>query len=285
MIRSKRRKSKRSFFITVVLLVLLIVFSHRNPQTAKLPSTVLNTVISPINGFFYASAQSVKDVYERFFGQKSSKSVINQLEIENRSLRDQVRNLENVISQQEFLKNEYELMRLSGDEVVAANVTSMDTTSGFTRFTINRGTLQGIQVGDAVLEGVVNEEGAVTSGLVGRVTETGPNYAKVSTILDQSGNVSIMFSKTGSYGIINSRDGVGFYGYMLDSDAGIAVGDEVVSAGIGGAYPRGIYVGKVSEVKSGADGLTKSFTIQSAVDFNNLYRVLVRRTAEGEKNE
>lgn len=172
--------------------------------------------------------------------------------------------------------------------VIPAEVTMSDPSPTFVRFTINKGTKDGVQEGDIVVQGVQNASKNVVSGLIGQVTEAGLNYAKVSTILDQSHNISILFPSSKKYGIINNRDAERFYGYLLDAQTDVPVGEEIVTSGVGGRYPRGLYLGVVSEVKLAEDGLTKTVSITPAVDFSKLYRVLVvpkNRLAEQEANE
>ena len=62
---------------------------------------------------------------------------------------------------------------------VAASVIAKDSGNWFHTFTINKGTEQGIAVGMNVLAG---------SGLVGRITDVGPNYAIVRSIIDDFSN-------------------------------------------------------------------------------------------------
>lgn len=275
MIKYKRKKSHRSFMITCGLLVLLIVFSHRNPAQSRLPSAVINTVITPVNSVFYSIASAIQDTYDNLFGKRAAHSQIEQLQLENRKLTEQNMQLKNVVDNQAFLSAEYELLRHDGSKYIQATISSKDGSNTFTRFNINRGSLNGVAVGDIVVEGVKVNGDAIGEGLVGRVIEVGPDYATVSSILDQANNLSVFFEGTQTYGVINGRDSEFFSGYLLKNDAAVEKGHAVFTSGIGGIYPRGIYVGTIAETKLSDDELTKNFTMRSPVDFHRLYRVLV----------
>ncbi len=287
MIRYRKKKSNKPFFLTVILLLLLIFFSHRNPETARMSSSVLNRLISPVNQVFYTISVSLQDTYDSMFGSKATQAKVDQLTRENEALLEKNRQLETVVNESSFLQDEYELLSGEGKFAVQATVTAMDPSNTFVQFTIDKGSKDGVKMGDIVVQGVQDQKRNVVKGLVGRVTEVGPNYAKVSSIMDQANNVSIVFQSTGAYGIINTRDQEAFFGYSLDTSTDVRIGEEVFTSGIGGIYPRGYYVGRVSDVQLSDDELSKNFTVESPVDFTRLYRVLVfsNTLVEEESNE
>lgn len=275
MIRYKKTKPRKSFFLTLVLLLLLIFFSHRNPETASLPSGLLNTLLSPMNRILYATSVRIQEFYDTVFGQKSARARLNQLELENHGLKSELNDLRLVVEKEDYLKEEYQLLSQKEDQLIQARVTMQDPSLHFVRFTINKGKKDGVSKGDAVIQGVQGPDGNVSQGLVGYITEVGLNYAKVSSILDQASNLSVLFSKSGEYGIINNRDEESFYGYLLDAQKEISLDEMVVTSGIGGRYPRGLTIGTLSGTELADDGLTKRFSIRPAVSFSHLYRVLV----------
>ena len=282
MIPYRKKKSRMPFFITVGILVLLIFFSDRNPNTVTMPSKALNLLISPVNRVFYGASSGLQAAYEGIFGAKATKERVAQLEQQNQALEESLRTMETVIQQSAFLQDEYDLLTVEPDRYVAATITAKEEDPAFVRFTIDVGSNAGIRVGDTVVEGVRTEEEGkpVSAGLVGRVTEVGLNYSKVSSILDISSNISFLGTKTGDYGILNQRDEENLYGYTMEESAAISVGDSIVTSGLGGVYPRGIYVGRVSDVRLSDDELTKRITVSSPIDFFRLYRVLVLRAEE-----
>lgn len=277
MIRFKKKKSRRPTFITIALLVLLIIFSNRNPQTSRWPSRILNTVLSPINGIFYTISSAAQEAYDSAFGSKATQERVKQLEQENAALEERVRTMEEVIHREDFLRDEYDLLKISGDRLLPALITAKDPSETFVRFTIDKGTKDGVRIGDIVVQGVKNTDGSAVEGLIGRIVEVGLNYSKVMSILDESGNISVVFGQSGDYGIIDRRDEEALYGYSLDPNASVAVGDDVLTSGLGGVYPRGLYIGKVIDTKLSDDELTRRFDVESPVDFSKLYRVLILR--------
>lgn len=126
-----------------------------------------------------------------------------------------------------------------------------------------------LYVGDtpAALDQPVISEG----GLVGRVVEVVPRYAKVQLITDRAAAVGAMVSRTRRQGVVRS----GPRGLELDflpQQADVRVGDRVVTSGIDGIYPRGLPIGVVTEVERG-DELFYDLQLEPAVDFGVLDQV------------
>lgn len=275
MIQHKKRKNNGPFIITVVLLLLLIFFSYRNPEKSKLPSNVLNTIVSPINKAVYSFSNSTKKVYDQVFGSKSTRDKVQDLEAENRELEDQIRKLKLVIGNKEALVREYDLVSRSGVPMLEATVSSVDPSSISKRFLIDKGKKEGVKQGDLVVEGVTSDKTQAPVGLIGRVEEVGPHFSKVITIMDQKRNVSVISLDNHSVGIINGREGNKLLGYMMDVQSPLDKGEEFVTSGNGKVYPRGVLVGRVEELEVSEDELTKNFILEPAAHFNQLYRVLV----------
>ena len=209
---------------------------------------------------------------------------------ENKKLQNQVDDLTNQLNvtklEQYELDNYRELLDLddkySGYQKVAANVIAMDGTNWFSSFTIDKGSKEGIKKGMNVIAG---------SGLVGIVTDVGPNFAKVRSIIDDSSNVSSMvlttkdnFNVGGSLKSMN-QDKVLPFTELRDEDDKVKVGDPVVTSYVSDQYQEGILIGYIASIEKNANNLTKSGTITPVVDFQHLREVLVITTLKdtGEK--
>ena len=119
------------------------------------------------------------------------------------------------------------------------------------------------------------------SGLVGIVTDVGPNYAKVRSIIDDSTNVSAMiattgdnFNVSGNLQSMNQSMVIDFSG-LKDEDDQVKVGDPVVTSYVSDQYQQGILIGYISSIEKNSNNLTKTGTITPVVDFEHLEDVLV----------
>ena len=139
-------------------------------------------------------------------------------------------------------------------------------------FRIDKGSDDGIKENMNVIAG---------GGLVGIVTDVGPNYAKVRSIIDDSSKVSAMIPATGDNFIVsgdlrhmNESLEISFSG-LRDPDNEIKVGDPVVTSYVSDQYQQGIMIGYIATIEDGANNLTKIGTISPVVDFEHLEEVFV----------
>ena len=140
-------------------------------------------------------------------------------------------------------------------------------------FTIDKGEVDGIEKNDIILQAVGDSK--FYTGLVGKVTEVYKTTARVETINSNENDVSFVNANSGDYGVIDIFNKNTIQGYMIDLESKINEKDILLTSGLGGIYPYGIYIGRVSTVTMSEDSLRKNITINSPVDFSHLYRVLV----------
>ncbi|HPO05399.1 MAG TPA: rod shape-determining protein MreC [Bacillota bacterium] len=152
---------------------------------------------------------------------------------------------------------------------VTAKVIAMDGSNLYRIFTINAGTEQGVRKDSAVING---------DGLVGRILDVGPDWAKVISIIDENNDVSFqVFRDLDLIGIL-SGDGKGkIAGYMLDESAAVIEGDMLVTSGME-IYPQGIPIGKISKITWNKDALLHTVEIEPSADFTGIRKVTVIMT-------
>lgn len=191
---------------------------------------------------------------------------MNELRKENRSIAD-------YRQENERLK---ELLALKDQhtefDMVAASVISYGTNNWGDYAQINRGTSSGLTVDCVVV---------APAGVVGRVTEIGPNWAKVSTILNADHAVGAKVTRTNDVAIVEGDVLLAKDGYckmsFLSKDASLVTGDILETSGLGGIYPAGLSVGKVREIQSDSSGAMQYAVVEPFCDFDDLHEVLVIR--------
>ena len=169
------------------------------------------------------------------------------------------------------LRKLYELdSRYPDYEKVDSNVISKDSGNWFDTFILDKGSNAGIQVGCNVMAG---------NGLVGIVTEVGPNYSKVRAIIDDNSNVSAMFLTNSSLCNVVGDEKYMDDGYIrvehIDKDLDVSEGDELVTSNISDKFLPGITIGYVQNLTLDSNNLTMSADLVPAVDFDNIQTVLV----------
>lgn len=153
---------------------------------------------------------------------------------------------------------------------VAARVIGYSPNKWYDKIEINKGTFAGVNVGNTVMTG---------EGIVGIVTEAGPNWSIVDTILNPESATGITVSRTGDVGVVEGDSQMCYNSQckltFVDKDANIIVGDILVTSGTGGIYPAGINVGTIREISADNTGILNYAVVEPMVNFSKLHEVLV----------
>ena len=112
------------------------------------------------------------------------------------------------------------------------------------------------------------------------MTETGGSWSKVISIIDSRSSVSGTVERTRDNGVVNgiaqskAQEGLCEMEF-LPLEAELQPGDQVITNGLGGVFPRGFVIGQVVEVSAETGSTGKVVTIKPAVDFLHLEEVLI----------
>lgn len=271
--KKKQLQTKYTLLILTVVCVLTIFFG--------LVSNISGGPLKSIAGFiFVPMQQGINHTGEWIFDKANDFRTLSDVLEENEELQAKVDELTVELTNTKM--DAYELERLRElfeldakyptFEKIAASVVAKDSGNWFSSFTINRGSNHGIEKGMNVISG---------SGLVGIVTDVGPNYSKVRSIIDDANNVSGMIPSTGDnlnvsgdLKAMNESMVISFSG-LRDDEGNIKVGDPIVTSYVSDQYHQGILIGYISSIENGSNNLTKVGTITPVVDFKHLEEVLV----------
>lgn len=274
----RRKKSNKSFLITTIALLATIGITSQTEGLSGTGSSLANTIFKPVEGFTYSLSSEIMDQVERTVGSKETRAEVMRLESENRSLVMENARLMSIINKEDFLKNEAKTIENSPNEFIKAKVVNSDVTSLTSNFTIDKGKKDGIKKNDIILQAIGDSK--YYTGLVGKVTEVYQSTARVETINNQANDVSFINTRSGDYGVIDKFTSRTMQGYMLDVESEAKNSDILMTSGLGGVYPYGIYIGTISNVSMSQDTLRKNITVDSPVDFSHIYRVLVLKGDE-----
>lgn len=264
--------SKYLLFLLTLLCVLIMAISFN--------STAINAPVGSFAGYILIPFQSGIATIGGYLSEKSDQLIdLKDVLEENQRLKEQIDQL--TIENTQYQQERYELNQLRGllaldkeysqYDKIGARIIAKDTNNWFSTFVIDKGTKDGLQVNCNVMAG---------SGLVGRVTEVGANYAKVTSIIDDTTNTSAMVLATGDNLIVTGNletmsKGLITFSRLVDSDSQVAVGDKIVTSNISDHYLPGILIGYINSIYTDSNNLTKSGTLTPTVDFEHLEDVLV----------
>jgi len=268
----KRFFSTRVKVILVVAVLLaagLTVLSNVTGQTV--PDLVVQAALAPFKAAGNALTKQAEQYYSYMFRYEA-------LAAENEQLKAQIAQMEDVARQADAVSRENARLReqlnfLSTHEsyeTVDAYIIAWSSTDWTNTFTINRGTNAGIEETLCVI--TANGE------VVGLVTDVGPNYAEVKTVLDSTLEISATIASSGHNGMVSGGyiDGHETFLKMeyLPSSAVIRNKDQVVTSG-STVYPKGLILGNVVDAGFEETGVAKFAVLDPAADISSLEQVFI----------
>lgn len=265
-------KNKRSglfgIIITIVILVLIVIFSNREANTSFFEN-IANKLVMPMqNGLTYLK-NKVSGNSTFFTDINNLKNENQELKKENSRLEQSLRELENIKTENETLKEYLGLTEKYGEyKTVPAYIINKDISNYSKTIVINIGKNDGIEEKMTVI---------ADEGLVGHVISVTDNTAKVRTIIDTSSSISCLMSTNKDSivckGTLDSNSEL--KAMYIPTNANLVQGDSVETSGLGGIYPKGIHVGTIKKIVNTKNITDRYALVETAVDFSKLNTVLV----------
>ena len=254
--------------ITIILLILIVVFSN-GENNASFFENVASKLVMPVqNGLTYLKNKiSGNDTF--FTDINKLKEENEQLLAKNSELEQSLRELENIKTENETLKEYMNLTEKYGEyKTIPAYVINRDISNYSKTIVINVGTNDGVKEDMTVIG---------DQGLVGHIVSATDTTAKVQTIIDTASSVSATMSSTDETivckGTLESTTEL--KAMYIPTDYNIIQGDSIETSGLGGIYPKGIHIGTVKQVEATKNVTDRYAVIETAVDFDKLTKVLV----------
>ncbi len=255
--------------LAVLLAVVLIVVGSLT--NLSLPNMLVQGVLTPIRSGVSSLTGQARQFYSYMFSYEA-------LQAENEALKEQLSQIEDEARQSDAISRENDRLRAAlalkdanpDYQLVDGYIISWSSNNWTSTFTINRGTNIGIAEGMCAI--TANGE------LVGLVSEVGPNYAVVKSVLDSSLEISATIASSGYNGMVQGGYSTGLDGLLrmdyLPSGATIRNKDQVVTAG-STIYPRGLIIGNVVDAGFDDTGVAKYALLEPATDIRSLEQVFI----------
>ena len=113
------------------------------------------------------------------------------------------------------------------------------------------------------------------SGVIGQIIHAGPTSSKVLLTIDSRSAVDALFQDSRVSGVVVGTGGEECKIKYVPNTAEIKVGDRVLSSGLGGIFPKGLFIGTVSQVIKKKQGLFQEITLTPSSDLSKLEEVLI----------
>jgi rod shape-determining protein MreC len=259
----------KKFWIWVLLIFFLFFLISLNREKSGNWNPIEKVVVeitAPFQKLVYNTVNTITNTWLKYFGLVNARR-------ENIRLKEQIISLKTEnYRNQELLATYRRLLRLlqfterTNQAVLAAQVIGRDPSGLFQSVIINRGKRSGLTVDMPA----VNED-----GVVGRIVSVSDNYSKVLLLIDQNSAVDCIIQRSRDNGIVKglSSDAC-IMDYVLKT-SDIKVEDIIITSGIGGIFPKGLPVGRVTDIKDPSDEFFMEIKVEPFVDFAKLEEILV----------
>ncbi len=233
-------------FILSLVSIALIVLDHRQGHLARVRS-LLSVTVLPIQ---YAVAFPEK-FYQKMSAQMKLRDAlvaqIKILTVENLALHQRLQYLLALEAENNSLKMLMKTASQPDEKVAVAEVLEINTTPFSQRIVIDRGSVDGVYEGQPIVDAM---------GILGQVIQVGPKTSVVLLLTDKQNAIPVQSSRSGARALA-------FGGGTVDTlslshvtrTADFAVGDTLISSGIGQRYPRGYPVGIIQSIDRQGGGV------------------------------
>ena len=255
-----------SLSVVLVVAIVIAVFSRVSSPI----SSFVGAVTTPVQKAFSAVSDWFGGITDSMGDNQDLLAEIEALKAENAELSNKLVNMEELEAQNKNYE-QYLGIKDKNHEMLfqSATVAARDSTDPYHGFTVNVGLIDGVALHDPVI---------TDAGLIGYIGEVGPTYSKVVTVLSPELKFGGKDSRTEDDGIVSGRADLAIdnkcYIYNLRRDCAVAVDDYIITAG-GSVFPKGLIIGKVSDIKQQSKDSSLYAEIKSGIEFDKLTDVMV----------
>ena len=269
---SRMARRRAIAYVAVLAATLIMMAVSANPFVVEIQRGI---------SFAFRPLESALDGLGRNFSSiGSALGEIDQLRVDNDALRADNERLRQEALQADELRRQNELLTgllqiRNGLEyqTVASTVIARESSESAQRIVLDRGTSDGIAIGNVVV--------AAGGALVGRVVNASGSTATVQLISDPGSAVIGQFVGSAATGEVVGELPGSLVMQNIAAATTIALGEEVVTAGIelGGGirspYPKGLLIGQVVDVRRNANEIVQTAFLQPTATLDRLEYVLV----------
>ena len=261
-------RSVKSSIIYILVIISISLLTIPASITNNIKVTV-SSPLAPVQKIISQTSDFVKNKFKKLALIASNAEKNEEMEKEVFLLKNKIvkqQNDLNVYKQRLEVVSEFKKNNDSDEKPIIADIIGYDVSNFRKSIIIDVGTKQGASVGDIVVFG---------NALMGRISAIGRSSGRVILITDPASNVPSRFLESRTQGMVQgTADGTCIMKYV-PRQTEINESDKVISSGIGGAFPKSLYIGDVVEVKQKNAKLFKDIKIKPRVAVSKIEHVLV----------
>lgn len=250
----------------LALAMVLMVLDHRDGWLWRARAAA-SAVVEPVYRLAGLPSAGVRSLTIAFADRKL-------LTEQNQRLREdlllanaRLNRMASVAEQNERLKDLLDTQHSLELNVQLARVVGVDLGAYQQRLVINLGARDGVHIGQPVID---------ARGVIGQVVQILPTTAIVMLVTDPVHAIPVVDERSGLRTVaFGARDGDGMVLPQIPLAADVRAGDRLLTSGLGGRFPPGFPVGKVTAIGTGDSGLFRVAQVAPAADIDRADDVLL----------
>ena len=255
-----------------VFLAAIMAYAGANGRLTAAPQEILSVAVAPFQRAAAAVSNGVSSLWEKYTSIDAILEENEKLTAENAELRGQMVDYDKLKAENEAYKALTNIQEQHPEmSYVSSFVIGRDPLDSFYGFTLDKGSLDGVEANDAI----TSDEGY----LLGVVTEVDLTSCKVMTILHPSFNAAGVVSRTRDNGIITGSADYAAEGLCILSNLSrgtlTKANDQVITTGLGGVFPPDVLVGVVQELVPEASGKSTIAVLKPGADPRTVKHVFI----------
>lgn len=262
---------EKNAWVWLLVALILVTAANLPLSVSRRIKAIFREMLAPLQQSVSVARRRWREGYRVVRGMSDLVEENRRLSAEIVYLRNQVHELRALEGENTELRRQLDFLRRAEKQLMPCEVISRDVSGWWHSVRINRGAADGVRSDLAVI---------TTDGLVGRTVETSLRTADVLLISDPNCKVSARIPRTGAFGVVAGA-GVSGDGRVvctmeyINKDIPVLEGDEVVTSGLGGVFPKGLLIGYVEKVRRDNSGLYQRADIVPKADLGRLNYVFV----------
>lgn len=270
-----RRQNGSGTMVSRVLLIALLIVSvvlvtvySREGEGGPLHTVqqAVSDAIAPLDLAGAVVSSGTEGIAASAVDATADESTLSDLRESNAELRELVARTEEYRQEAQRLQSLLNMTDRYDIDGITARVVGKSDTAWDQTIRIDAGRSDGVEAGMTVMG---------STGVVGQIASVGENTSVVRLLTDSQSGAAAMVQSSRAEGIVRgSLEGL-LYLENLEEDATVAVGDVIITSGLGGSYVSGLIVGTVVRVDAGEGGSPATVVVSPNDSASSLEEVVV----------
>lgn len=261
----------RSIVLWVVLGAVLLVVLNLPASVSGQAKAMLREGVAPLQGAISGFSRWVGESVRSVRGIGGLMRENQQMSAELVRLRNEVRDLQALSQDNADLREQLQFSAQAKRRLIPCEVIARDITGWWETIRLGKGVTDGVSMDMAVM---------TSDGLIGKTVDVSARTCDVLLISDPACKVSARIVRTGAFGVV-AGSGPAKSGQsschmeFINKNVPVLPGDEVVTSGLGGIFPKGLLIGYVDKIYKDETGLFQRADILPKADLGRLTYVFV----------